>query len=280
MSLALRWLGTACFESILPNRQTLILDPYVDDSVSTPISSDQFTCCHYIFITHGHYDHVLDAGKLAARFGAKIFCNEVTAHSLTQYQGVDPALITPVKAGDVIQQEGLIAEVVRGVHVDFAVEYRRLTGKKLSVGIPDGISAIANARKEIFGTDWLPEQISDWMAKYPPGEHLNFILAPRGGKRIYMAGSYPDPSLFEVAEKAKAYITLLQVMGGRILCGLEEQTASFAVASGCRVVVPQHHDPLFRGAKKTDLTLLKKIVGEKSNILFQEFVPGQWYEFE
>ncbi len=276
MSLSIRWLGTACFEILLPNRQTLVLDPYVDDSVSSPISSNQFAGCHYIFITHGHYDHVLDVGKLTARFKPKIFCNEATANSLIQYQQVDPALITPVKAGDVITQEGLIAEVVRGVHVEFAKEYSRLTGKNLF----NGKSTIKNVLMEIFGTDWLPEQINDWMAKYPPGEHLNFVFEPRGGRRIYMAGTYPDPGLFEVAEKARAYITLLQVMGGKLLCGLEEQTARLAIASGCRVVVPQHHDPLFRGAKKTDLTLLRKIVSERSDIVFQEFIPGQWYEIE
>jgi L-ascorbate metabolism protein UlaG (beta-lactamase superfamily) len=280
MSFQMRWLGTACFEILLPNHRTIVIDPYVDDSVTAPITSDQFEGCDYIFITHGHYDHVLDVGKLANRFSPKILCSDVTASSLIEHQGVEPVLITRVKAGDVIQEEGLSVEVVRGVHVDFAKEYTRLTGHHVLEGTKKRISTFKKFIKETLDTDWLPEQFKDWMAKYPQGEQLNFVFAPTGGKRIYMAGSYPDPSLIEVAQQARAHITLLQVLPGNTLRGMEEQTARIAIASGCKIVVPQHHDPLLRGAKKTDLSELKRILDEKSDIVFQEFVPGQWYEFD
>ena len=280
MSFQMRWLGTACFEIVLPNHRTIIIDPYVDDSVSAPITSGQFEGCDYIFITHGHYDHVLDVGKLTNRFSPKIFCNGMTASSLIQHQGVEPALINRVKAGDVIQEEGLSVEVVRGVHIDFAREYERLTGCHLPDGTNKLLSTFKKFTKEILDTDWLPEQFKDWMAKYPQGEQLNFVFEPTDGKRIYMAGSYPDPSLIEVAQRAKAYITLLQVLPGNTLRGLEDQTARIAIASGCEIVVPQHYDPLLRGAKETDLSELKRILDEKSDMLFQEFVPGEWYKFD
>ena len=32
----MRWLGTACFEIVLPDNQTIVIDPYVDDSVNSP----------------------------------------------------------------------------------------------------------------------------------------------------------------------------------------------------------------------------------------------------
>ena len=280
MSFQMRWLGTACFEILLPNHQTIVIDPYVDDSVTAPITSDQFEGCDYIFITHGHYDHVLDAGKLANRFSPKICCSDVAASSLIGHQGVDPALINRVKAGDVIREEALSVEVVRGVHVDFATEYRRLTGHHLVEGTNKPMSISKKSIKEIFDTDWVPEQFGDWMAKYPQGEQLNFVFEPTGGKRIYMAGSYPDPSLIAVAQQARAYITLLQVLPGNTLRGMEEQTARMAIASGCKIVVPQHHDPLLRGAKDTDLSELKRILDEKSDIIFKEFVPGVWYKFD
>lgn len=73
MTMGMRWLGTACFEIKLPNKKTLVIDPYVDDSVSAPITADQFEGCDFLFITHGHYDHILDAGKLSSRFSPKIF---------------------------------------------------------------------------------------------------------------------------------------------------------------------------------------------------------------
>ena len=75
----------------------------------------------------------------------------------------------------------------------------------------------------------------------------------------------------------KADITLLQVPPANALKGLEKSTADLAIASGCRVCVPQHHDPLLKGAKKTDLSTLKTLL---SGIRFQELVPGKWYVFD
>ncbi len=280
MSFKLRWLGTACFEIVLPNNQTVVIDPYVDDSVSAPIRSEQFNACHYIFITHGHYDHVLDVGKLARRFNPEIFCSDVAAHSLIEVQGVDPERITRIKRGDPIERQGLKVDVLEGFHVDFASEYQRLTGHGLPESATGPMSAVKEALKVMLGTDRVPEQFEEWMARYPGGEQLNFVFEPAGGKRVYMAGTYPHPAIIEAAKAARAYITLLQVLPGNTVHGMEEQIVSLAIASGCRIVVPQHHDPLFQGSKQTDLSELKRIMAEKSNIDFQEFVPGKWYVYD
>jgi len=281
MSLKIRWLGTACFEILLPNERTLIIDPYVDDSVSAPITSDQFLDCHYIFITHGHYDHVLDVSKLAERFRPKIFCNDTAAHSLIEVQGVEPGLITRVKAGDIIREEGLTVEVLPGIHVNFAKEYRRLTGRDLDKKTTDEpLAVIKEALMVMMGTDSIPDKFEEWMTKYPQGQQLNFVFDPDQGNRIYMAGSYPDPTVIVAARRANAFITLLQVLPGNTVHGMEEQIARLAIASNCKIAVPQHHDPLFPGGKKTDLSELKRIISSQPDILFQEFVPGQWYRID
>ena len=41
MAFRIRWLGTACFEINLDDRKTVVIDPYLDDSVGAPIRSDQ-----------------------------------------------------------------------------------------------------------------------------------------------------------------------------------------------------------------------------------------------
>ena len=94
-----------------------------------------------------------------------------------------------------------------------------------------------------------------------------------------MAGSYPDASIIELAKGVRADITLLQVPPGHTLHGIEEQIAKLAIASGCKIVVPQHHDPLLPGAKETDLSELKRILVDKTEMVFQELVPGEWYNF-
>lgn len=267
----MRWLGTACFEILLPSGKTIVTDPYMDDSHSAPFGSDRIEGCDYIFITHGHFDHVTDVGKLCARFNSKIFCSDTTAKALIEHQDVSPALFNEVTTGDIVQEKDLKVEVVRGVHVDLTKLDLPAIGQK---------TADPQASGKTAGSDFPFEKLQEWMVNYPGGEQLNFIFDPVGGKRIYMAGSYPDPSLIEVAQTAEAHIALLQVMGGNLLRGLEEQTTSMAIASGCKIMVPQHHDPLMPGAPETDLAELKRILKEKSHIEFKEFIPGQWYEFD
>ncbi|MEJ2589032.1 MAG: MBL fold metallo-hydrolase [Deltaproteobacteria bacterium] len=279
MPLNMRWLGTACFEIRLPDDQTVIIDPYVDDSVSAPVRSEAFHACDYILITHGHYDHVLDVGKLADRFSPEIFCNDVTADSLINVQGVDAGLIHRIHPGERIERKGVEVDVLKGVHVDFSKEYRRLTGRDLPAHAQP-VTTVTEGLKVMLGTDQVPDRFEEWMATYPGGEQLNYGIEPAGGKRVYMAGTYPQPDIIEVAGTAQADITLLQVLPGNTVHGMEEQIARLAIASGCRIAIPQHHDPLFRGSVKTDLSELRRVLASNSDIEFQELVPGNWTVFE
>jgi len=274
--LRMRWLGTACFEIVLPNGKTLVIDPFVNDSVSSPITSDQFEGCDYLFLTHGHYDHILDAGKLAARFNSVIYCSQLVSESLAVHLGVNPDQVRTVTAGDIVRANGMTIEVIQGAHVEFVSDYKRLTGKEFQPDTPVK-EAVETTLTMTFETDWRPPRIEEWMEKFPQGEQLNYVFEPDQGPRVYMAGTRPDPNQIKIAGGVQADITLLQVPPANALKGLEKSTADLAIASGCRVCVPQHHDPLLKGAKKTDLSILKTLL---SGIRFQELVPGKWYVFD
>jgi L-ascorbate metabolism protein UlaG (beta-lactamase superfamily) len=279
MAFRIRWLGTACFEINLDDRHRIVIDPYLDDSVGAPIRSDQIEGCDSILLTHGHYDHVLDVGKLAARFRPSIYCSHEVAKALIEHQSIDPDRFTSITAGDTIDSDGLQVEVVRGVHVDFIAEYQRLTGKEITGETGGDFSKMLRAGLEAFlGPIRPPEQLEEWMLKYPAGEQLNFIVDTGNDKRIYMAGSYPDPSLIEVARNARPFMTLLQVIPGRTLQGMEEQVVKFGLASGAQIIVPQHHDPLMMGANPTDLSKLRSLF-DRHDVEFLEFTPGRWYAY-
>jgi L-ascorbate metabolism protein UlaG (beta-lactamase superfamily) len=265
MSIRMRWLGTACFEIVLPSSRTIVTDPYLDDSYTAPIRAGEIEGCDYLFITHGHFDHVTDVGKLAKTFSPKIFCSRTVATALMEHQNVDPELFTTIATGDTVSEEDLAATVVRGVHVDLS-KLEKPTVKVSAIPVSD--------REFAF------EKLGEWMRIYPPGEQLNFVFEPVGGKRIYVAGSYPDPSLIAVAQGARADITLLQVMSGGHLSGLEEQTLQMAKASGCKILIPQHHDPLMPGMPATDLTRLRQLARETSDMEFMELEPGNWCTFD
>lgn len=279
MTFNIRWLGTACFEIQMENGKTIVIDPYLDDSVSAPIRCEEIKNCDFIFLTHGHYDHVLDVGKLAEKFKLRIFCSREVSENLIKEQKINPALFYPVTAGDVVELDGFSAEVVHGVHVDFITEYHRLTGGNLLTDFGNDLAiAIQKGLEASMGPVTLPGNFHQWMVQYPGGEQLNFVLDLGDGNRIYMAGSYPDEGLIDVAAGSRASLMLLQVLPGRTLKGLESQVVKFAMASGAKTIVPQHHDPLFRGTWPTNLTELKRLFSG-TGVNFMEFEPGRWNSF-
>ncbi len=70
MATQLTWLGHGCW-SLKTAEHRVLLDPFLDDSPTAPIKSDDVDA-DFILVSHGHFDHVADAGKIARRTGATV----------------------------------------------------------------------------------------------------------------------------------------------------------------------------------------------------------------
>ena len=55
-------------------KQTILVDPFLDDSPTARVKSTG-VAPHFILVSHGHYDHVADAAKIALRTGATVVAN-------------------------------------------------------------------------------------------------------------------------------------------------------------------------------------------------------------
>ncbi len=86
MSITVTWLGHGCW-SIKTEAATLLLDPFLDDSPTAPIKADQAEA-DFILVSHGHFDHVADAAKIALRTGAAVVANFEICEWLSKQQGV------------------------------------------------------------------------------------------------------------------------------------------------------------------------------------------------
>ena len=278
--LRIKWLGTACFELQPFGGASIVIDPYVDDSVSVPFSSRKIESCEYIFITHGHYDHLLDVGKLHQRFAPEIYCSREVMGTLHEHQGIPLQKMHAVAWGDSLDLDGFKVRVLKGRHNDFRKEFKRVTGRDIPDKCvnSDPVGDLKESFRVLFGTTWLPKEFDQWKKRYPAGPQLNFVFDFGGGMVVYMAGTVADPDIIKEAEKAEAYITLLQVLNGDKLLGMEQPIADLALASGCKMAIPQHHDPLFKFAKPTDTTLLRRILSD-AGVDFLELFPGKWREF-
>lgn len=73
----LRYLGHSAFY-LEGNGIKALVDPFLTGNPLAASSPDDFTDINYIFVTHGHGDHIGDAISVAARNDAAIFtCNEL-----------------------------------------------------------------------------------------------------------------------------------------------------------------------------------------------------------
>ena len=85
MATTLRWLGHGTW-SIETDGQTILLDPFLNDSPTSPIKADAVQA-DFVLVSHGHFDHVADAVAVANRTGATVVANFEICGWLTK-QGV------------------------------------------------------------------------------------------------------------------------------------------------------------------------------------------------
>ena len=273
MSINLRWLGTACFEIRLSNGEVLIIDPYLDESLTCPTGSNEIERTDLICITHGHFDHILDVGCLANRLGSTVVCSQEVAQNIQNRFHVPEAQIQAVTAGDSLKRGGIQVEVVKAVHID----NRSYFAEQLGVELTEEISAL-DMVKRVFNTiedREVKEKLLSHMGKYPPGEQLNYIFQFPGNMRLYFFGSTPDPELIPILEGCKAQILILQVLRGR-----EKGAAEAAFKSGAGIVFPSHHDPFFPGQKVPDLNKVRSFLERNEDVRFIELEAGKWYEID
>lgn len=73
MPTTLTWLGHGTW-LIATGGHNVLVDPFLDDSPTAPVKSGDVTA-DFILVSHGHFDHVADAAKIAQRTGATVVSN-------------------------------------------------------------------------------------------------------------------------------------------------------------------------------------------------------------
>jgi len=270
-SIKIRWLGFACFQISLPSDQVIMTDPFLDASFSAPIKASEVGEVDYIFITHGHFDHVLDVSKIATRCQAKVHCSREVAVALTRHLQLPADLIRTVTPGEVLSYGDLKVRVLRGSHPEMRVVYRHITGR--DPGVNRTPEEMFQEITEAFPSQDRPGGMAELLRRLPGGEQLNFIFQTPGNITIYDFASFPHPDLLTLVREAASQIILLQV-----LPGYEKEAAELALQAGSSLVIPQHHEGLFPGSPKAQLSLLRDALAKRPYVQLLELFPGRWYE--
>jgi L-ascorbate metabolism protein UlaG (beta-lactamase superfamily) len=86
MSVELTWLGHASWQ-LKTERHTVLIDPFLDDSPTAPVKAKD-VAADFILVSHGHFDHIADAAKIANRTGATVVSNYEITTWLAKHHGV------------------------------------------------------------------------------------------------------------------------------------------------------------------------------------------------
>jgi L-ascorbate metabolism protein UlaG (beta-lactamase superfamily) len=100
MATQITWLGHNAW-SIETAGKTLLLDPFLDDSPTAPVKSDEVQA-DFILLSHGHGDHLGDTIKIAHRTGAAVLAGFEVGEWL-KGQGVAEDKVTGMNPGGGIQ---------------------------------------------------------------------------------------------------------------------------------------------------------------------------------
>lgn len=110
-----QFLGFSSFLITLDDGKTILIDPYLDDNEKAPIKSDDLPKIDLILLSHGAFDHMKDAPKIAKRDGSKIICGGETMNLLID-QGVDAKQITQTVWGLMVEECGIKVRPVVSMH--------------------------------------------------------------------------------------------------------------------------------------------------------------------
>lgn len=181
-STSFRWLGTAGWRIDVGDR-TVLFDPYLTRFTTglyegtfdprTPLQTrPEVVDAHIgrpglVLVSHSHWDHLADVPHIAKTTGARVVGTETTYHLLVAL-GVDPAQISVVRGGEVLDFDGITVEVVPSLHS---------RNKKCSYFAPGTLNAPPPTA---------PRTISD----LPEGDTLAFqVTAGYSGPSAFLMGA-------------------------------------------------------------------------------------------
>lgn len=143
MAATITWFGHNCW-SIETGGKTILLDPFLDESPTAPVKSDSVKA-DFILVSHGHFDHIADAVKIAKRTGATVFANFEVGNWLGK-QGVAGDKIVGMNPGGGSQQPF--------GHVKFTVAHHSSSMPDGSYGgVPGGFLITLDGARIYFACD-------------------------------------------------------------------------------------------------------------------------------
>lgn len=145
MGTQIRFFGAAAFEIVTSQGLRVMIDPFLDDNPVCPVRSSDLAKVDLVLVTHGAYDHLGDAEKIARRDEAPIVCGPEVKEALLS-RGLPSEQILAVPWALVVDFKGLRVRPVESHHTSRV----RLADGRWATGFPMGFIVYADAQTRIY----------------------------------------------------------------------------------------------------------------------------------
>jgi len=220
----IQWLGTAGFR-IQTRDACFLIDPYLsrnpDARPKQLLVPKDLAPASHIFISHGHFDHIMDIPAIARQTGARVVCSPTAAHTLSD-MGLDPAQIDTVDYEGFEMEFGSVkAKAFYSRHIRFDLRLLASTLRKIGRGLPRIIPLFLN---------------------FPCGQVLSWQIGLEN-RRIHFFGSGGSTvKELEDLSKDPPDILLVPLQGHSDICA---RAVEYVRILKPALVIPQHQDDFF-----------------------------------
>jgi L-ascorbate metabolism protein UlaG (beta-lactamase superfamily) len=116
--LKITWHGTATIAYTQQDR-TILFDPFFGWNRKIEASApDRPVSCDHIFITHGHFDHVMAVPEIMAKGEACVSCSRMAAERFIRL-GVKEDRVNIIAPGQTVAEGPFLVRVLAGEHIVF-----------------------------------------------------------------------------------------------------------------------------------------------------------------
>lgn len=171
------WYGTATI-SIAHGDGSILFDPFLpmNDLLPSP-SVNELAALGDIFITHGHFDHLMYVAQVLRLNSARVYCSETAAAKLLS-EGLPQKRVITTMPGDSLNNGVFKIRAFRGAHIRFDLP---LITKTL-------FSRRTCAHFKQFRT------LTRLAKRYPQGEVIIYEIEAGGKKVLHMGSLNLDPA--------------------------------------------------------------------------------------
>ena len=174
----LQYFGVAGYKITTSNGANVLIDPFLNKNVYSPIKTQDIDRVDLLLITHNAFDHFGDAPEIIRTHQCPVICAKDVMHNLVNVHGISPDLFRVTIWGMVVEEAGVLVRPVESRHWSFGVtpDGQLLSGPAMGFIV----EAAPDVRIYHPGDTALTTDMKLWGELYRPTVGLMHVTLPEG----------------------------------------------------------------------------------------------------